>query len=89
MRSSLVLLGTVAGRPKASGYDLTCRFSNGNLTGSPSSCGHFAVGTFSETYLKDVVFEMSVFTQFKSSEMTKLKNVICDTKINICITFEY
>ena len=28
----------------------------------PGVCGHFALGTFSNTYLKNVVFEIHIFT---------------------------
>ena len=30
---------------------------------TPGLCGHFALGTVSETYLKDAVFEINVFSE--------------------------
>ena len=34
-----------------------------NMIFSPGLCGHFALGTLSETYLKDAVFEINVQDQ--------------------------
>ena len=34
-----------------------------NIIVTPGLCGHFALGTLSETYLKDTVFERNVFTE--------------------------
>ena len=34
-----------------------------NIIFSPGLCGHFALGTLSETYLKDAVFEINVFSE--------------------------
>jgi len=34
-----------------------------NMKFSPDLCGHFALGTLSKTYLKDVVFEINVFSK--------------------------
>ena len=34
-----------------------------NMIFSPGLCGHFALGTLSETYLKDAVFERNVFRE--------------------------
>ena len=39
---------------------------------SPGLCGHFALGAFSKTYLKDVVFEINVFTK-KNLKLNKIQ----------------
>ena len=56
-----------------------------NMIFSPGLCGHFALGTLSKTYLKDVVFEINVF----SKKIAKIKNVKFDTKINNRIRTRY
>ena len=38
---------------------------NGNIKLSFSLCGHFALGTVSKTYVKDVDFEIHIFTDNK------------------------
>ena len=40
---------------------------------SPGLCGHFALGTLSKTYLKDVVFEINVFGKKKDHKWQKSK----------------
>ena len=45
-----------------------------NMQFSPGLCGQFALGTLSKTYLKDVVFEINVFSK-KIPKITKSKNV--------------
>ena len=47
---------------------------------SSSLCGHFTLGTFSNTYLKNAVFEMNAFTK-KSPNVTNSKNVKFDSKM--------
>ena len=59
-----------------------------NMTFSPGLCGHFALGTLSKTYLKDVVFEINVFSN-RIPKITKIKNVKFDTKINNRIRTRY
>ena len=59
-----------------------------NMKFSPGLCGHFALGTLSKTYLKDVVFEINVFRK-KSPKMTKSQNVKFDTKIKNRIRTRY
>ena len=46
-----------------------------HITISASLCGHFALGIVSETYLKDVDFEVNVFSRQKPPTMTKSKHV--------------
>ena len=55
---------------------------------SPGLCGHFALGTLLKTYLKDVVFEINVFSK-KVPNTAKIKNVKFDTKINNRIITRY
>ena len=55
---------------------------------SPGLCGHFALGTLSNTYLKDAVFELKVFGK-KSPNMSKLPNVKFDTNIKKRIRTRY
>ena len=50
-----------------------------NLIFSPGSCGHFALGTLSGTYLKDAVFEINV--KQKIANFSKIQNVKFDIKI--------
>ena len=38
---------------------------------SPGLCGHFALGTLSKTYLKDVVFEINVLKIDKYDKIPK------------------
>ena len=52
-----------------------------NIIFSPGLCGHFALGTLSKTYLKDVVFEINVFIK-KIPKLATIKNVKFDTQIN-------
>ena len=59
---------------------------NKQMIRSPNLCGHLALGTFSETYLKDLVLRWFV-TQYKSSNMTKSRNVTFDTEIKHRIVF--
>ena len=54
----------------------------------PGLCGHFALGTLSKTYLKDVVFEMNVFSK-QIPQIAKIKNVEFETKINNRIRTRY
>ena len=51
-------------------------------------CGHFALGTLSKTYLKDVVCEINVFSK-KIPTLAKIKNVKFDTQINNRIRTRY
>ena len=55
---------------------------------SPGLCGHFALGTLSKTYLRDIVFEINV-TLKKSQNIAKFKNVKFDTKIKNRIIVRY
>ena len=48
---------------------------------SPGLCGHFALGTLSKAYLKDVDFEINVFSK-KTPKIENIKNLKLDTKIN-------
>ena len=41
--------------------------------------GHFALGTLSNTSLKDAVFEIHVFRK-KSQQVRNIRNVKCETK---------
>jgi len=59
-----------------------------NMKCSPGLCGHFALGTLSKTYLKDVVFEINVFSK-KIPKIAKIKNVKFYTKIKKRIIFRY
>jgi len=59
-----------------------------NMKFSPGLCGHFALGTLSKTYLKDVVFEINVFSK-KIPKLAKIKNVKFDTQINNRIRTSY
>ena len=47
-----------------------------NMKCSPGLCGHFALGTLSKTYLKDVVFEINVLEKnrqkWQNSKMSNL-----------------
>ena len=47
-----------------------------NMKFSPGLCGHFALGTLSKTYLKDVVFEINVLEKnrqkWQNSKMSNL-----------------
>ena len=43
-------------------------------------CGHFALGTLSETCFKDAVFEVNV-RQHKLTKISKIQNVKFDIKI--------
>ena len=45
-----------------------------NMKFSAGLCGHFALGTLSKTYLKDVVFEINVFSKKNTK---KCKNQKC------------
>ena len=49
------------------------------LISSPGSCGHFALGTLSGTYLKDAVFEINV--RQKIANVRKIHNVKFDMEI--------
>ena len=55
---------------------------------SPGVCGHFALDTLSETYLKDAVFDINVFGK-ESTRMTTSTNVKYDTKITNRIITRY
>ena len=59
-----------------------------NMKFSPGLCGHFALGTLSKTYLKDVVFEINVFSK-KIPKIANIKNVNFYTEIKTCIIFRY
>ena len=39
-----------------------------NMQCSPGLCGHFALGTLSKTYLKDVVFEINVLEKIAKND---------------------
>ena len=47
-----------------------------NIQFFPGLCGHFALGTLSKTYLKDVVFEINVLEKhlhkWQNSKMSNL-----------------
>ena len=58
-----------------------------NLISSPGSCGHFALGTLSGTYLKDAVFEINV--RQKIAKFSKIQNVKFDIKIKNLIRTRY
>ena len=51
-----------------------------HITCSSSSCGHFALGTFSKTYLKEFVFKINVSTKAKTPTIAESTNVKCVTK---------
>ena len=51
-------------------------------------CGHFALGTLSKTYLKDVVFEINIFST-KITKLANIKNVKFDTQTNNRIRTRY
>ena len=59
-----------------------------NMKFSPGLCGHFALGTLSETYLKDAVFEINVFSK-KIPKNANIEDVKFDTKINNRIRTRY
>ena len=45
------------------------------------SCGHFALGTLSETCLKDAVFEINVTSKFhKQKQNSKMSNLTPKSK---------
>ena len=58
------------------------------MTFSPGLCGQLALGTLSEAYLKDAVFEINIFRK-KSPKMTNFKNVKFDTEIENRIRARY
>ena len=46
-----------------------------NMKFSPGLCGHFALGTLSKTYLKDVVFEINVLEKNRQKwQKSKMSN---------------
>ena len=59
-----------------------------NVIFSPSLCGHFALGAFSRTCLKDAVFDVKCLMK-KCRKNEKIKNVNFDMKIKNRITTRY
>ena len=51
-------------------------------------CGHFVLGTLSETYFKDVVFKVNI-RQTKLTKISKIPNVKFDMKIKNRIITRY
>ena len=49
--------------------------------------GHFALGTLSKTYLKDIVFEINVFR--RNETYCKIQKVNVDTKTKVRIVLRY